>query len=511
MSPQPVRFVGLGPGEADLVTVRAARHLASATLVLGALELWPRLQELAPSSRLEAPPENPIDEARAIASARANGERVCRAYDGDPMVSSRAARVLEALSGLGVDVTVVPGLVADLDVSSRYGIPFLRPSDPTPSYAVAEVGPDHLGTFEWEKVANATDTLVLDLAFADVAEVARTLTFHGRPGHTHALCLTAGPKAERPWTGTLDALAREFAARPRTKARLVVGPGARHAASFRKRLPLADKRVLVTRARAQADALAGLLRDEGAEPVFFPVLDFDTSDDPVRLRKACDDLASGTYRAVLFTSQNGVTAFVGALRDSGRDVRAFGKALVGAVGPATAASLERVGIKADFVAKEHLGEGLAEDALAVLGPVSGPGSERGSRVLLPRAKVARDVLPNALASAGFEVDVVTAYVTRSAESSEGSRKALVDKLLGGEIDVVTLTSSSTAMRLVEMLGPEANACLARALVASIGPVATKTAESLGVAVGVTAVTHTAEGLVGALRGHLCAHLDGVRR
>jgi uroporphyrinogen III methyltransferase/synthase len=342
--------------------------------------------------------------------------------------------------------------------------------------------------------------------------VARTLTFHGRPGHTHALCLTAGPKAERPWTGTLDALARDFAARPRTKARLVVGPGARHAASFRKRLPLADKRVLVTRARAQADALAGLLRDEGAEPVFFPVLDFDASDDPARLRKACDDLASGTYRAVLFTSQNGVTSFVAALRESGRDVRAFGKALVGAVGPATAASLERVGIKADFVAGEHLGEGLAEDALAVLGPASGPsGTPGGKRVLLPRAKVARDVLPNALASAGFEVDVVTAYVTRSAEANEGSRNALVAKLLGGEIDVVTLTSSSTAMRLVEMLGPEAKACLARALVASIGPVATKTAESLGVAVGVTAVTHTAEGLVGALRGHLCAHLDGVRR
>ncbi len=517
-----IRFVGLGPGDPDLTTARAIRHLVTATRVLAEEELWAAVRELAPRARLESPPRSPLEEARVLAELASQGEIVCRAYKGDPLVGSAAARVIEALGTSSVSFTVAPGLVPELATASLFGAPFFRIDDPTPSYAVVVVEHAHIGTFEWEKLATVTDTLVLDVALSDVAEIARTLTFHGRSPHAAVLCvteprggaaipLTPAPADERKpaldrsrvWTGSLDALARAFAVedpKETRRARIVVGPGAPAAARFRQNRPLVGKRVLVTHARAHAEDLAARLRDEGAEPVFFPVLDFDPSDDKAALARACDDLAKGHYTAVLFTSQRAVASFTEALRKSGRDARAYGSATVGAIGPATAAALERAGIVADFVAKEHVGEGLADETLRALGS----SAERigGVRVLLPRAKVARDVLPRALEAAGFVVEVVTAYVTRAAEGEAGNDAAwLRAALSASEIDVVTLASSSAASHLVAILGPEAPAHLTRTLVASLGQVTRQTAEDLGLTVAVTARTFTAEGLVLALREH----------
>lgn len=481
------------------MTVRVARALANATLVLAPVELWPLLTELSPKARLEPPKNGPQEEAQDLARASSLGEQACRAYPGDPLVASSAQRTLEALAELSVPFTVASGLVAELDLAARFGLPFFRSEDPSPSYAVAEVSPDHLGTFDWERLATATDTLVLWLPSTDVAEVLRTLVFHGRSGSAPTLCLTADETLH----GTLEGLARAFAARPPQKARIVVGPGVQKALAHRARLPLAGKRVLVTRARAQADELASRLREEGAEPVFFPVLDFAPSDDPEGLAKASADLAHGHFRAVLFTSQNAVTAFIDTLREGGHDARAFGKAILGAIGTATAAALEAAGLKADFVAKESVGEGLAAIALEALGPAT-----PGDRVLLPRAKVARDVVRDALVGAGYDVEVVTAYVTRPAETRDSAARAISARLLAGQIEAVTLTSSSTATHLVAALGSET---LGKTVIASLGPITTKTAEGLGLKVAVTASTYTTEGLIAALRTHFSAHSDAARR
>ena len=163
-----------------------------------------------------------------------------------------------------------------------------------------------------------------------------------------------------------------------------------------------------------------------------------------------------------------------------------------AIGPATSAELERFGLRPDIVPAEYKGEALASELL-------GAGIGRGSRVLLARAAVARDVVPEALRSAGATVDVVAAYKTLPPDA--GTVERLRTLVFDRELDVVTLTSSSTIQNLVSLLGDGAASALAKLTVASIGPITTETAEKLGVRVDVTAAEYDNAGLVRALRSH----------
>jgi uroporphyrinogen III methyltransferase/synthase len=185
------------------------------------------------------------------------------------------------------------------------------------------------------------------------------------------------------------------------------------------------------------------------------------------------------------------------LRRQGKDARAFARATIAVVGPGTASALERVGLVPDLVAKDSKGEGLAGELAQVLRGVE---AARRPRILLARAEVARSVLPEALREVGCEVDDVAVYRTEAAPRPllEGIRTLLDSE----EIDVVTFTSSSTVTHLCDALGPRASTLLAKACVASIGPVTSETARQRGVRVDVTAEEHTVPGLVAALEEHL---------
>ncbi len=263
------------------------------------------------------------------------------------------------------------------------------------------------------------------------------------------------------------------------------------------RQPLAGKRVLVTRAAGQAEDTAALLRDHGAEPWLFPVLTFEPPEDGAGVDAAIAELVAGRYGVVLFTSRNGVAALFSALARAGRDTRALAGALVCAIGPGTAAALVERGLRPDLIAREHVGEGLARDVLEALAGAR-------PRVLLARAAVARDALPEALRSAGLTVDVVPVYVTRPA--SVEAKLVLVGALRRGEIDAVTLASSSTVELLLQALASvvgeeEARGLLGGTVLASIGPVTTGAALRRGLAVEVTAERYTMSGLVDALVAH----------
>jgi uroporphyrinogen III methyltransferase/synthase len=182
----------------------------------------------------------------------------------------------------------------------------------------------------------------------------------------------------------------------------------------------------------------------------------------------------------------------GAVVSGGGDARAFGGSRIAAIGPATARALEGHGLRADVVAKEFRGEGLAEALLAA----APAGTSTRPRALLARAAKARDVLPDTLRAAGWDVDVVAAYETRA--PSPAAADDLVRDLERGRIDAVVLTSSSTVDHLCDLLGPAAPSLLARVCVASIGPVTTATAIGRGVRVDVTAAAYTVPGLVHAL-------------
>jgi uroporphyrinogen III methyltransferase/synthase len=243
--------------------------------------------------------------------------------------------------------------------------------------------------------------------------------------------------------------------------------------------------VLVPRAAEQAGATADALRDRGAEAVLVPAIEIANPPQPEALLEAVDRL--GSYDWVLCTSANGVTRLFAAIEQRGRDARAFLGARVGAIGPKTAASFARHGIKPDVVADEFVGEDLARAVL-----------ERGAqRVLVVRALVARDALPDALRESGATVDVVAAYQTLPGRAPERLRE-LLD---AGRVDAVLFTSSSTVDNLCAALGDDARELLSRVSVASIGPITSKSLLAHGITPSVTASTYTVEGLLDALSAH----------
>jgi uroporphyrinogen III methyltransferase / synthase len=251
--------------------------------------------------------------------------------------------------------------------------------------------------------------------------------------------------------------------------------------------PLSGKRLVIPRAAGQARETAAAVLERGAVPLALPMIQIVDPPDPARLSRAVGELS--TYDWVLLTSTNGVERLRAELERSGRDARAFGSAKVGAIGPKTAEALERLGVRADVVAQEFVGEGLAAAILAQGAP---------RRALLLRAQVARDALPEALRAQGSEVDVVAAYQTRPLTDSGAQLAQDIEK---GGVDAILFTSSSTVTSTVEALGPRAKELLARVVLASIGPVTTRTLESAGLRAAVQAQVYTIEGLLEALEQH----------
>lgn len=244
---------------------------------------------------------------------------------------------------------------------------------------------------------------------------------------------------------------------------------------------LAGLRVLVTRAAGQAGVLSGLLRERGAEPVELPLIQIVPPADPAPLDAALARIEG--YHWVVFTSANAVDAVFARLDALGRDARVFDRCRIAACGSGTAARLAGHGLSVDLIPGRFVAEDV-RDALIARGVA-------GQRVLLPRAAQARDVLPEGLRAAGAEVDDVPAYRTVPAPPSAG-----LDWLLAGEIDIVTLTSASTARNLAALVGqPER---LGRTRIACIGPITAEAARAAGLRVDIIAEEYSIPGLVAAL-------------
>lgn len=503
-----VSLVGVGPGDPGLLTLRGASAIARADTVLYDALVHPAVlrharpdAELLFAGKRRGADSATQDEINHMILYRARqGRRVARLKGGDPMLFGRGAEECEFLAEHGVPFEIVPGVTAALGATAYAGIPLShRERSSSIALVTATEHPGKVeGRHDWSRLADATQTLVLYMGLHRLADAMAALVANGRDPATPAAVIQSGTFPEqRTVVATVATLAQACeAAKIGAPALVVVGS----VVSLRERLrwwdrePLFGRRVLVTRAREQSAGFVEALGDEGAAAVEFPVLRFEGPTDGAPLARAFEALAEGAYRAVAFTSQNGVARFFDGLDARGLDARAFGRAKVVAIGPATAAALKARGVRPDAVAKEFIGEGVARAVADLLG-----GEIMGARVLLARAEVARDALPAALRAMGAAVDVVAAYRTVAAPADEV--EALRASLRAGELDAVTFTSSSTVTNLCDALGPDAPALLTRAVVASIGPVTSETARARGLTVAVEATEFTAAGLLDALRAH----------
>ncbi len=490
-----VTFVGAGCGDPRLLTLRGAEVIAEADVLLFDPDVHPdvlgRAREGA--ARIPVTPEmGPERVSFLLASHARGGEHAVRVTWGDPSLFGATDVEAPAVARHDVPIEIVPGVSPVLAVSAFAGVPLTRTSDASPSVALVGVTRGHETLHDWEKLATATDTLAILCDAASVGETARSLVFYGRKSAEPAMVVENVSLPTQRTTETTLGQVPLLAPAKCARVVLVVGERGKRlsALSWLETKPLFGKRVLVTRAREQAGSAARLLRERGADPVLMPTIEIHPPSDPAQLIEAVENL--DRYGWVVVTSANGVERLWAEVRRQGRDARAFGRAKIAAIGPATAAALEGSGLSADLVAKEHRGEALAAELLAALG-------EARPRVLVARAEVARDVLPDALREAGCAVDVVPTYKTRT--PPRALLEALAALLEAGEIDVVTFTSSSTVEHLCDALEARAPQLLARTCVASIGPITSETARRRGVRVDVEAAAYTMPGLVEALEHH----------
>ena len=493
-----VWLVGAGPGDPGLITVRGQEVLTRAEVVLVDALVHPALLEHCRGADIQPVGKRYQEEStsqeeinqRLIALARA-GKRVVRLKGGDPLLFARGAEEALALEAAGVPFEIVPGVSSPVAASAYAGIP-LTHRDLSGSVTFI-TGSDRAGKEwsdqAWKKLATATDTMCVLMGMRRIGEIASAMLSGGRSPETPAAVIQWGARPEqRVVVAPLSRIA-EVAREQGLKNPAVIVVG--DVVSLRERLawydcePLFGRTLLLFRAEEQASESARLVRERGASPLVIPMIEIGPPPDPEPLSAALARL--GDYAWALFTSANGVNRFFAALSAVGRDARALGHLKIGVIGQKTGAALERFGLRPDLVAEQSVGEGLAQALLEQGAP---------ARVLLARALLARDTLPEILRAHGFAVDVVPVYETRSLGLA--ARERLLSALEGGRADAALFTSSSTVRETLDALGADARSLLSRLTVASIGPVTSRTLEDAGIRIDVSAERSTVEGLLDAL-------------
>ena len=485
-----VYLVGAGPGDPELITLKGRRLLEQADAVLYDYLANPALLDLAPASaeRIYVGKKKSVhaftqEEICAMLIERAQrGLNVVRLKGGDPFIFGRGGEEAEALAAAGVPFEIVPGVTSPLGIAAYTGVPLTHREH---TKVVTFVTGHDASAVDWSTI-RTTETLVIFMGIHAFDEIARALIANGRPADTPAMAVRWGTRPDQHTVaGTLATLPGLIHARDlKPPATIIIGEvvALRDKLNWFERLPLFGQRIVVTRARHQAEALTSRLHALGAEAVELPTIEIQPALDYDPLDEAIARLSS--YDWLVFTSANGVRFFLDRLDRSAADLRAL-RARICAIGPATRAAIEALHLKVDLMGKEYVGEGL-------LGAFAGR-DLAGARILLPRAAAARDLVPIELARRGAIVDVVEAYRTAV---PEGAREAAV-VIFGAaqKPDWVTFTSSSTVRNLVAVAGVEA---LAGVKTASIGPVTSATARELGIEVTVEASVFTIDGLVEAI-------------
>ena len=495
-------LAGAGAGSSALVTAEAAKWLSRAEVVV-----YDRLADPA-CLRLTAPHAERIDvgktpgrsgpdqgqiNALLIRRARA-GRLVVRLKGGDPLVFGRGGEEAEALAAAGVAFRIVPGVTAAAAAAACAGIPL---TDRRCASSVALV----TGHEDPAKAAEAVDfdalarvdTVVFYMGVKRLADIAQRLIAAGRdPATPAAVVASAGTPGQRTVVAALgDLPARVAEAGIRPPAVTIVGEVVRLREKLRwfERLPLFGRTVLVTRPAGQAEGLSAALADLAAAVIEAPAVEIAPPADAGAAEEAVGRL--GEFDLVVFTSVNGVEAFAARCRARGLDGRALSGAKVAAIGPATAAKLRAAFIEPDIVPERFTTADLGE-ALAAAGGLD------GRRVLLARADIAAEALPEALAASGAEVEDVAFYRTLCPASLPSEA---VEALRAGRVDWATFTSSSSVTNFLALLGRaglDPSAALAGVRLAAIGPVTAETLSARGLTPAAVAEVHTTGGMVAAL-------------
>lgn len=525
-SPEPlgkVIFVGAGPGNPDLLTIRAREVLAHNALAVVDPEVTGGIRETiasalpVPQELLDAAEE---EYARICAEAKANGARrkpprpaaptaaiiedpaedllaqfqsaldqggdVIRLVAGNPLGRESIKDEISRVAAAGMEFQVVPGMSLPSTVPSFAGLALGS------SYTEADLSDGA----DWDALANATQPLVLQTTQEQLADISRELQSRGMPADTEAYVTVHGTtRLQRTHETTLGTLGKLGAELP---GPLVVTLGRsfddRTKYSWWENRPLYGWRVLVPRTKEQAAAMSARLAGYGAIPQSVPTISVEPPRNPAQMDRAIKGIVEGRYKWIIFTSVNAVKAVWAKIFELGLDARDFAGVHLAAVGQKTADAIREKGMVPELLPDrtKQNAEGLLEVFPNYVEDIDAVG-----RVLLPRADLAGEALPAGLTALGWEVDDVVAYRTvRAAPPSAEIR----DMIKSGAFDAVAFTSGSTVRNLVGIAGKPH----ARTIIACIGPSTKAAAEEMGLRVDVVPEVAEVPALIDALAEHVAA-------
>lgn len=486
-SPGRIAFVGSGPGDPGLLTVRARDALAGAPLVVTDADVpQPILDLIADGADVRPAVGDPADVARDLLAEARSGRSVTRLVAGDPLTTDSVVAEAVTVARGEVPFDVIPGVSAGTAVPAYAGVPL----------GSAHIEADVRGGVDWARLSTAPGMLVLHATAAHLAEVSASLTDNGLSGQTPVAVTANGTvTTQKTVQTTLAGLAGE-AGELEGPLILAIGSevGLRQELSWWESRALYGWRVLVPRTKDQAGAMSERLAVHGATAEEVPTIAVEPPRSPTQMERAVKGLVDGRYQWVVFTSTNAVRAVWEKFAEFGLDARAFSGVKIACVGAATAEKVRSFGIMPELVPTAEQAQESSSEGLLGIFPPHDDVLDPVDRVLLPRADIATETLAAGLRERGWEIDDVTAYRTvRAAPPPAPIREAIKT----GGFDAVCFTSSSTVRNLVGIAGKPH----ARTIVACIGPQTAETAREFGLRVDVQPTEARVPALVDALAAH----------
>ena len=476
-----VYLVGAGPGDPGLITVKGLECIQKADVVIYDYLAAPALLKHAAKGAEtiyvgkkggdHTLSQEGINEL--IADKAAEGLIVTRLKGGDPFIFGRGGEEVEVLVDRGIEFEIVPGVTSAIAAPAYAGIPLThRKFTSTLTFVTGHEDPTKGETrIDWATLAKGSGTLVFFMGVKNLTRIVHQLLDNGKPKDTPIALVQWGTTPRQATVaGTLDTIVeRVEEAGITAPAIIVLGEVVRLRKTMKwfENRPLLGKTIIVTRAREQASDMIRILTDWGASCLEYPTIDIVPPLDLSPLDAALTRLSE--YSWIVFTSVNGVKYFFDRLFQKGLDVRSLSKMRTASIGPETEKHLAAFGINSDIVPESYRAESIVD--------AFGHENMSGEKVLLPRAQEARPILPVELKKMGAVVDEITVYRTQIADHN---RNELLAHLASKTADLVTFTSSSTVKNFKTLLPPEQFQDLIEGLsVASIGPITTDTAKSLG--------------------------------
>ena len=492
-----VYIIGAGPGDPGLITVKGLSCLKEADVVIydnlvneNIIHHARKSARLIYAGKKGGDHTLPQDEINLLLVKEARqGNIVARVKGGDPFIFGRGGEEAEILANSGIPFEIIPGVTSAIAVPAYAGIPLThRGYTSTVAFVTGHEDPlKYESDIDWEALAGI-GTVVFLMGVKNLLQITANLMVHGKELDTPAALIRWGTtENQETITGTLMDIASIAEEKHFTSPSiLIVGEvvNLRQALHWFEKKPLFGKGIVITRPKAQVEEFAALLQSQGARVIHFPTIQIAPPESFHDLDHAINRLSD--YKWIIFTSANGVNFFLKRLRELGKDIRELKGIKICSIGPATAGKIGSFGIRADLLPDAFISEGVVKAFQEI--------DIKGSKILLPRAETARDVIPEGLSKLGAQVDVATTYRT----VTSGRKKSELEPMISqGKVDVITFTSPSTVTGFFEIMGRDF-LIPPQIKVACIGPVTAAAVKRAGLTIDIMQERYTIPGLVNAL-------------